>query len=104
MVDCAITIASDSGPYRLLVISDSSDAISTSLRSFLLIFYLLLPFQKNNIVPRSPRLCKTSDHLDLTRTAFLDIIPRTSTSTHCVLPHSTALFRYYSILACVSSV
>ena len=43
-VDCAIPIASDSGPYRLLVISDPSDAISTSLRSFLLIFYLPLPF------------------------------------------------------------
>ena len=44
MVDCAITIGSDSDPYGLLVISDPSDAISTSPRSFLLIFYLPLPF------------------------------------------------------------
>ena len=43
-VDCAITIGSDSDPYGLLVISDPSDAISTSPRSFLLIFYPPLPF------------------------------------------------------------
>ena len=44
MVDCAITIGSGSDPYGLLVISDPSDAISTSPGSFLLIFYLPLPF------------------------------------------------------------
>src|ERR1700683_1673645 len=102
MVDCAITIASDSGLYRLLVISDPSDAIPTSLRSFLLIFYLPLPFEKNNIVPRSPHLRKISYHLDLTRTAFycilkhypsyLDLDTLCSTSFYCIIPRSTALY------------
>ena len=96
MADCAITIASDSSPYKLLVISDPSDTISTSLRSFLLIFYLPLPFEKNNIVPRSPHLHKISYHLDLTRTAFycvlrhypsyLDLDTLHSTSFYCDIP------------------
>jgi hypothetical protein len=43
-VDRIIAIGSDFDPYGLLVISDSSDAISTSPRLFLLIFYLPLPF------------------------------------------------------------
>src|ERR1700691_2810510 len=43
-VDRTIAIGSDFDPYGLLVISDSSDAISTSPRLFLLIFYLPLPF------------------------------------------------------------
>ena len=43
-VDHIIAIGSDFDPYGLLVISDSSDAISTSPRLFLLIFYLPLPF------------------------------------------------------------
>ena len=38
LADCTITIGSDSDPYGLLVVSDPSDAISTSLRLFLLIF------------------------------------------------------------------
>jgi len=38
LADCTITIGSDSDPYRLLVVSDPSNAISTSLRLFLLIF------------------------------------------------------------------
>jgi hypothetical protein len=96
LVDCAITIGSDSDPYELLVISDPSDAISTSPRSFLLIFYLPLPFHtENNIVPRSLALCKTSYHFDLTHTAFLcvprhytayiDLETLRSTSFYCVL-------------------
>ena len=43
-VDCVITIASDSDTYRPLVISDPSNDISTSLRSFLLIFNLAPSF------------------------------------------------------------
>jgi len=38
LADCNITIGSDSDPYRLLVVSDPSDAISTSPMLFLLIF------------------------------------------------------------------
>jgi hypothetical protein len=38
LADCTITIGSDSDPYGLLVVSDPSDAISTSPRLFLLIF------------------------------------------------------------------
>src|ERR1700735_1129284 len=53
-VDRTIAIGSDFDPYGLLVISDPSDAISTSPRLFLLIFYLPLPFfTQNNIAPRS---------------------------------------------------
>ena len=44
LVGCAIPIGLDSDPYVLLVISDPSDTISTSLRSCLLMFYLSLPF------------------------------------------------------------
>jgi len=38
LADCTITIGLDSDPYRLLVVSNPSNAISTSLRLFLLIF------------------------------------------------------------------
>jgi hypothetical protein len=96
MVDCAITIASDSDPYGLLVISDPSDAILTSLRSLLLIFYLPLPLHtENNIVPHSLALRKTSYPFDLTHTAFycvprhytayIDLDTLCSTSLYCVL-------------------
>src|ERR1700733_11996063 len=96
MVDCVITIASDSDPYGLLVISDPSDAILTSLRSFLLIFHLPLPLHtENNIVLRSLALRKTSYHFDLTHTAFycvsrlytayIDLDTLRSTSLYCVL-------------------
>ena len=43
-VDRTIAIDSDFDPYKLLVISDPSDTISTSPSLFLLIFYLPLPF------------------------------------------------------------
>src|ERR1700685_3127097 len=43
-VDRTIAIGLDFDPYGLLVISDPSDTISTSLRLFLLIFYLPLSF------------------------------------------------------------
>src|ERR1700733_1901428 len=96
MVDCAITIASDSDPYGLLVISDPSDAISTSPRSFLLIFYLPLPLHtENNIVLRSLTPRKALYRLDLTHTAFyciprhytvyIDLDTLHSTSFYCVL-------------------
>src|ERR1700721_1618162 len=53
-VDRTIAIGSDFDPYRLLVISNSSDAISTSPRLF---FTYILPttpiFTQNNIVPCS---------------------------------------------------
>src|SRR6202050_499116 len=103
MVDCAITIASDSGLYRLLIISDPSDAISTSLRSFLLIFYLPLPFKKNNIVPCSPRLCKISYHLDLTRTAFYCVLRHYPSYLDLNTLHSTSFYCVISIILCFSS-
>jgi hypothetical protein len=100
MVDCAITIGLDADPYGLLVISDPSDVILTSLRSFLLIFYLPLPLHReNNIVPRSLTLRKTSYRFNLTQTAFLDIILCTLTLTHWIPPHSIAFFRLSFVLA-----
>src|ERR1700733_575145 len=99
MVDCTITIALDSNP---------SDAISTSPRSFLLIFYLPLQLHtENNIVLHSLALRQTSYRFDLTHTAFYcvpDIIPRTLTSTHCVPPCSTAFFQLSFVLAHVGGV
>jgi hypothetical protein len=104
MVDCAITIGSDSDPYRLLVISDPSDAILTSPRSFLLIFYLPLPLHtENNIVPCSLAFRKTLYRFNLTQTAFycvprhypvyIDLDTLCSTSFYCIL----------SIILCFSS-
>src|ERR1700728_1087916 len=53
-VDRIIAIGSDFDPYGLLVISDSSDAISTSPRLFLLIFFTYHShLTQNNIIPRS---------------------------------------------------
>src|ERR1700683_4306515 len=98
MVDCAITIASDSGLYRLLVISDSSDAISTTPRSFLLTFYLPLPFFQNNIVPRSPCLRKISYHLDLTQTVFYCILRCHSLYIDLDTLHSTSFYCDISII------
>jgi hypothetical protein len=88
-VDRIIAIGSDFDPYGLLVISNSSDAISTSPRLFLLIFYLPLPFYTEYHRTSFLRFCKTSHHLDLTQTAFCCVprpYPSNSTSTHCVLP------------------
>jgi hypothetical protein len=99
MVDCAITIASDSDPYGLLVISDPSDAISTSLRSFYLYFtYHSHYIQRiiSYLVP-SPfvRLRITSIWLTLRSpafycvprlyTAYIDLDTLRSTSFYCVL-------------------
>src|ERR1700729_4377679 len=69
-VDRTIAIGSDFDPYGLLVISDPSDAILTSPRLFLLIFYLPFPFYKKKHCTLFLRLRKTSHHLDLTQTAF----------------------------------
>ena len=106
-VDRIIAIGSDFDPYGLLVISDSSDAISTSPRLFLLILYLPLPFYTEYHCTLFPQLRKTSHHLDLTQTAFR-CVPRphssNSTLTHCVLPRSIAFFRLYFILTRVLSV
>jgi hypothetical protein len=105
MVDCAITIGSDSDPYGLLVISDPSDAISTSLRSFLLIFYLPLPLHtENNIVLRSLALRKTLYRFDLTHTAFY-CVPRPYT-VYIDLDtlRSTSFFRLYFVSVRVLSV
>jgi hypothetical protein len=96
MVDCTITIGSDSDPYGLLVISDTSDAILTSPRSFLLIFYLPLPLHtENNIVLCSLAPHKTLYRLDLTHTvfycipkhytAYIDLDTLCSTPLYCVL-------------------
>ena len=106
-VDRTIAIGSDFDPYGLLVISDPSDAISTSPRLFLLIFYLPLPFYTEQHCTSFPRLRKTLHHLDLTQTAspaFLDLIPHNSTSAHCVLPRTTAFFWLYFVLTRVLSV
>ena len=59
-VDCTIAIGSDFDPYRLLVISDPSDAILTSPSYFYLYLTYHSHFTQNNIVPRSldfVRLC-----------------------------------------------
>src|ERR1700735_1721950 len=106
-VDRIIAIGSDFDPYGLLVISDSSDAISTSPRLFLLIFYLPLPFYTEYHRTSFLRLCKTSHHLDLTQTAFPcdpRPYPSNSTSTHCVLPCYIVFFRLYFVLTHVLSV
>ena len=50
------------------------------------------------------RLCITSIWLRLRSPALLDLVLCTSTSTHHVLPHSTAFFRLFFILARVLSV
>jgi len=73
-LDCTIAIGSDFDPYGLLVISDPSDAILTSPRLFLLIFYLPFPFYTEEHCTSFPRLRKTSHHLDLTQTAFYCVI------------------------------
>ena len=99
-VDRIIAIGLDFDPYGLLVISDPSDAISTSPRLFLLIFYLPLPFYTKKHHTLFLRLCKTSHHLDLTQTAFRCVpIPHSSNSTltHSVLPRSIAFFRLYFV-------
>ena len=103
MFDCAITIGSDSNPYGLLVISDPSDAISTSPRSFLLIFYLPLPFYKEKHHTSFPRPRKTSHRFASTHTvfycvprpytAYIDLDTLRSTSFYCIL----------SIILCFSS-
>ena len=103
MVDCTITMASDSGPYRLLVISDPSDTILTSLRLFLLIFYLPLPFWQNNIVPCSPRLRKILYHLNLTRTAFYCILKHYPSYIDLDTLRSTSFYCIISIILCFSS-
>src|ERR1700689_1930004 len=104
MVDCTITIASDSDPYGLLVISDPSDAISTSPRSFLLIFYLPLPLHtENNIVLRSLALHKTSYRFTSTHTAFY-CVPRPYTAyIDLDTPRSTSFYCVLLIILCFSS-
>jgi hypothetical protein len=106
--DSDVTIPSDSDPYRLLVISEPSDAISTPPMLPLLIHYLPLPFKKKKYFAlRSKDLVRlriTSIWLRLCSTALLDLVPRTSTSTHCVLPRYTAFFWLFFVLACVLSV
>ena len=52
--DSDVTIPSDSDPYGLLVISESSDTISTPLMLLLLVPYLLLPFKQRNTSPFIP--------------------------------------------------
>ena len=48
----AITIGSDFDPYGLLVVSDLSDAISTSPRLFLLIFTYLKNMHLPHMLPQ----------------------------------------------------
>ena len=103
MIDCTITIALDSGLYRLLVISDPSDAILTSLRLFLLIFYLPLPFWQNNIVPHSPHLHKILYHLNLTQTVFYCILRHYPSYINLDILHSTLFYCVLLIILCFSS-
>jgi hypothetical protein len=104
LVDCAITIASDSDPYGLLVISDPSDAISTSPRSFLLIFYLPLPLQtENNIVLCSLALRKTSYRFASTHTAFYCVPKPYTTYIDLDTPRSTSFYCVLLIILCFSS-
>jgi hypothetical protein len=63
--------SSDSDPYRLLVISEPSNAISTPPMLPLLIPYLPLPFKKREILRTFlPRPYKTLYHFNLTHTVF----------------------------------
>src|ERR1700683_4033497 len=97
-------VGTDTMHYETInCISDPSDAISTSLRSFLLIFYLPLPFEKKNIVPLSPRLHKTSDRLDLTRTAFYCVIRPYPLYLDLDTLRSTSFYCIISIILCFSS-
>ena len=103
-----VTIPSDSDPYGLLVISEPSDAISTPPMLPLLIPYLPLPFiREKYFALRSEdlvRLCIASIWLRLHSPALLDLVSRTSTSTQCVLPRSTAFSWLFFVLARVLSV
>src|SRR3984885_14367780 len=104
MVDCAITIGSDSDPYGLLVISDPSDAILTSPRSFLLIFYLPLPLHtENNIVPCSLALRKTLYPFDLTHTVFPCVLRPYPVYIDLDTLHSTSFYCVLLIILCFSS-
>ena len=98
----------DSDPYRLLVISEPSNAISTPPMLPLLIPYLPLPFKKREILRTFSqdliRLCITSIWLILCSPALLDLVPWTSALTHCILPCSTAFFWLFFVLALILSV
>ena len=106
--DSDVTIPSDSDPYGLLVISEPSDAILTPPMLPLLIPYLPLPLKKEKYFPLRSRdlvrLCITLIWLILHSPALLDLVPHTSTSTHCVIPRSTAFFWLFFVLARVLSV
>ena len=92
--------------FRLwsLVVSNPSDAISTSPRLFLLIFTYHSHLQNNNIVLRSPDLRETSYHFDSTSTLF-PFVPRPYPS-HIDLDtlRSTSLLRYFVVLARILSI
>ena len=106
--DSDVTIPSDSDPYGLLVISEPSDTISTPPMLPLLIPYLPLPFKTEKYFTlRSQdivRLHIASIWLILRSPALLDLVPHTLTSTHCVIPRSTAFFWLFFVLARVLSV
>jgi hypothetical protein len=102
--DSNVTIPSDSNPYKLLVISEPSDAISTLPMLPLLIPYLLLPFKKREILCTSlPRSRKTSYHFDLTHTVFLCVIIPCPLYIDLDTPHSTSLYCILLIILCFSS-
>ena len=104
LADCTITIGSDFDPYGLLVISDPSDAISTSLRLFLLIFTQHSHFTNNNIVLRSLQLRETSYHFDSTSTSFPFVLRPYISHIDLAMPRSTSLLRYFVVLVRVSSI
>ena len=104
LADCTIIIGSDSDPCGLLVVSNPSDAISTSPRLFLLIFTQHSHFTNNNIVLCSPHLHETLYHFNLTLTSF-PLVHRLYIS-HIDLdtPRSTSLLRYFVVLARILSI
>ena len=99
LVDCTITIALGSDFYRLLVIYNPSDTISTPLMLFLLIFHLPVSFLQEWDCFAFPRPRKTSYHFNVTQTP-LTCIPR-----YYLIhwPWHTAFYRVTSIFLWFSS-
>ena len=106
--DSDVIIPSDSDPYRLLVIFEPSNAISTPPMLLLLILTYYSHLNRENHFPLHSqdlvRLRITLIWLRLCSPALLDLVPRTSTSTHRVLPRYTVFFWLFFVLARVLSV
>ena len=98
--DSNVTVPSDSDPYRLLVISEPSDAILTPP----MLLLLMLPHSKREILsPSFQRPCKTLYHFDLTQTAFPCVIRPRPTYINLDTLRSTSLYCVLLIILCFTS-